>query len=407
MLFNKLLDYYHTRVNYFDILKSKNKYDKNKINIGWCSVFPPTKNGTAAASFYIVKKLREREDINLFLIPFEGNFEGKKYPARIDKRLFRGCNITTIDNEKLDIIVLFLLGDICGEAAGKTKAPFIIWQTIHDPINEESENILFSEIKKLNYKKTFLTSQAAADEYAKAGAKQVYYLPLGVDKNIFKPQDNASENFTVLFLSRIAKYKGIIPFLESIPLTLSKCADVKFKIHAPFDGVLKIDADLRKIIDSIKKDYPDNFSFDLKWTSYENLNNIYKGINLLVFPSNNEGFGVPLIEAMACGIPSIVLNKPPMNEIIKDGYTGFCLELNEAVKDKYKSLTEKDKYHYKEYENWAFPSPEDMADKIIYLYQNENIHKTFSDNCISCSENFELKKLADKFIEIIKPARLS
>ncbi|WP_282164934.1 glycosyltransferase family 4 protein [Cellulophaga baltica] len=43
--------------------------------------------------------------------------------------------------------------------------------------------------------------------------------------------------------------------------------------------------------------------------------NAYQGARIFIFPSLLEGFGYPIIEAMACGCPVITTDKAPMNEI--------------------------------------------------------------------------------------------
>ena len=45
------------------------------------------------------------------------------------------------------------------------------------------------------------------------------------------------------------------------------------------------------------------------------INSAYSGASCLLFPSLDEGFGWPIIEAMASGCPVITTNKAPMNEI--------------------------------------------------------------------------------------------
>lgn len=42
---------------------------------------------------------------------------------------------------------------------------------------------------------------------------------------------------------------------------------------------------------------------------------LYNGCLISVFPSLGEGFGMPLLEAMACGAPAVTSNRPPMTEI--------------------------------------------------------------------------------------------
>lgn len=45
------------------------------------------------------------------------------------------------------------------------------------------------------------------------------------------------------------------------------------------------------------------------------INSAYSGASCLLFPSLDEGFGWPIIEAMASGCPVITTNKAPMNEV--------------------------------------------------------------------------------------------
>ena len=43
---------------------------------------------------------------------------------------------------------------------------------------------------------------------------------------------------------------------------------------------------------------------------------VYRGASLFVFPSLYEGFGLPLLEAMACGVPVITSNTSSMPEVV-------------------------------------------------------------------------------------------
>jgi glycosyltransferase involved in cell wall biosynthesis len=54
------------------------------------------------------------------------------------------------------------------------------------------------------------------------------------------------------------------------------------------------------------------------------LANVVAGATALVFPSIYEGFGLPLLEAMACGVPVISSNASSMPEVVGD--TGFLLD---------------------------------------------------------------------------------
>jgi glycosyltransferase involved in cell wall biosynthesis len=48
-------------------------------------------------------------------------------------------------------------------------------------------------------------------------------------------------------------------------------------------------------------------------------------IGLLVLPSQAEGFGLVLIEAMAAGVPVIATNVPGIRDVVRDGQTGLLV----------------------------------------------------------------------------------
>ena len=50
--------------------------------------------------------------------------------------------------------------------------------------------------------------------------------------------------------------------------------------------------------------------------SDEKLPELYSVADALVFPSLHEGFGLPLLEAMACGVPVIATKIPPFERVL-------------------------------------------------------------------------------------------
>jgi glycosyltransferase involved in cell wall biosynthesis len=53
----------------------------------------------------------------------------------------------------------------------------------------------------------------------------------------------------------------------------------------------------------------------------EELAAIYSGAHALIFPSDDEGFGLPPIEALACGTPVAVTDLPVLHEVLGDRAT--------------------------------------------------------------------------------------
>ncbi len=48
---------------------------------------------------------------------------------------------------------------------------------------------------------------------------------------------------------------------------------------------------------------------------------IYSGARALVFPSDDEGFGLPTVEALACGTPVVACDVPALREVLADRAT--------------------------------------------------------------------------------------
>ena len=73
------------------------------------------------------------------------------------------------------------------------------------------------------------------------------------------------------------------------------------------------------------------------YCSQENLPALYRGASLFLFPSLYEGFGLPPLEAMACGVPVIASRVSSLPEvlgeaaILVDPYN--IKEIAEAIKN--------------------------------------------------------------------------
>jgi glycosyltransferase involved in cell wall biosynthesis len=56
----------------------------------------------------------------------------------------------------------------------------------------------------------------------------------------------------------------------------------------------------------------------LGYTPPESLPRLYRGASVVVYPSLFEGFGMPVLEAMACGVPVVASSHPSLDEVCGD-----------------------------------------------------------------------------------------
>lgn len=160
--------------------------------------------------------------------------------------------------------------------------------------------------------------QPSPDEVKVVQAK--YSLP---DKYIltvssFRPQKNT--------LRLIEAYSG----LRKRGVTTHKLVLVGRKLD-PYSDVQRIIQHLELENDVVVTGYvPD-----------EDLSAIYAGADIFVFPSFFEGFGIPVLEAMACGVPVVLSNVASLPEA--GGEAGYYIDpysVDEITKAMHKVLTE-------------------------------------------------------------------
>jgi glycosyltransferase involved in cell wall biosynthesis len=69
---------------------------------------------------------------------------------------------------------------------------------------------------------------------------------------------------------------------------------------------------------------------------HEELPELYNRASVVVFPSLNDGFGLVILEAMACRVPVIATENTGGPDVIRDGVDGFIIPIRdvEALKER-------------------------------------------------------------------------
>jgi glycosyltransferase involved in cell wall biosynthesis len=159
------------------------------------------------------------------------------------------------------------------------------------------------------------------------------YCPHAVDREVYKPQDQG-EIRDRLGASRDAFIVGMVAANKGAPSR--KCFAQAIQAFAAFrqkhsDAVLYLqtdmsgDEDIGAIVESlgIPDDavmVADQYRINFQPLSPELMALVYNSFDVLLNPSAGEGFGIPIIEAQACGTPAIVTDFSAMSEVCGAGW---------------------------------------------------------------------------------------
>ena len=137
----------------------------------------------------------------------------------------------------------------------------------------------------------------------------------------------------ILFVGNIKPHKNLITLLKAyFNLENNIKNEYKLVILGKKDGFITGDEEVFDFIKSNRLNDRIHFTGQIK----DNLvPYIYKRASLFVFPSLYEGFGLPLLEALASGVPTLSSNKTSLPEVGGDAVIYFdptnYLELRDMV----------------------------------------------------------------------------
>lgn len=158
------------------------------------------------------------------------------------------------------------------------------------------------------------------------------HIPHGVDTNIFKPLPNKEEwkakfgcagKFVVGIVARNQPRKNMSDLAEAFAKFAKDKPDVVLLLHSdPLDPAAI--NDLPKVFEQFGVAHKVRWT-NMKWYqgfSVAEMNELFNAMDVFFLPTSGEGFGVPTIEAMACGVPCVVTNYTTTKELLIDN--GQC-----------------------------------------------------------------------------------
>ena len=154
------------------------------------------------------------------------------------------------------------------------------------------------------------------ESYIRSGIPEskIHVIPLGVNEKLFHPKVEPltldSSSFKFLFVGGTIGRKGIDTLLQAYLKEFTVDDDVCLFIKDTGTQSFYKGITLEKmILEAMSDPNHPRIEYMDKQLSEEELAGLYKACDCLVHPYRGEGFGLPIAEAMACGIPVIVPDK--------------------------------------------------------------------------------------------------
>jgi len=197
---------------------------------------------------------------------------------------------------------------------------------------------------------------------------KVFCVYHGVEES-FRPAYKKEENFKyILYVGALVKRKNIFGILKSFHILKEK-----YKIPHYLLLVGKKETHLKEIEKEILNHPYRNFIIQKGYVKDEELIKIYQNADVFLFPSFYEGFGLPVLEAMRCGVPVVVSKNETFIEITR----------GEAI----------------------FVNPldyEEIAYNVYKVLENENLKKNLIKKGLIVSSFYKWEKTATEIYKIYK-----
>ncbi|MGZ5380689.1 MAG: glycosyltransferase family 4 protein [Thermoanaerobaculia bacterium] len=211
----------------------------------------------------------------------------------------------------------------------------------------------------------WVPSRWGAERLAESGVTvPIRVVPLGYDPRRFLPltgAPRASRRFTFLSVFEWGERKAPDVLLRAYAAAFAgpEKEEVLLLLRANnHDGHVDVAAEIEAL--GLPNDGPPVAMLYNNQIRPSQLGTIYRGADAFVLPTRGEGWGMPILEAMACGLPAIATPWSGPSEFLNDG-VGYPIAVRGLVAADAKCP------YYKGF-RWADPDPDDLVAKLRYVF---------------------------------------
>ena len=164
-------------------------------------------------------------------------------------------------------------------------------------------------------------------------ANKLRLLPYGVNLSRFQPVDKPdSQRFDILFVGGMSLQKGVQYLVQAYQRIKHPAKSLTF-VGSPSESLIKA----LTLVGLWLED-----TIVLGHMPQTELKQIMSRSHVLVLPSIQDGFGMVMAQAMACGCPVVATNHTGAEDLMTDGLEGFIVPVRDvsALTDKLQQLAD-------------------------------------------------------------------
>jgi glycosyltransferase involved in cell wall biosynthesis len=122
-----------------------------------------------------------------------------------------------------------------------------------------------------------------------------------------------------LYVGRLEKKKNTPALIEALAMLKESYPEIKEKMVLIGDASFGYD-EVKYVIEEFNLN---NEVIMPGWVAEEDMPFIFNSASAFIFPSKHEGFGIPILQALACGVPTAVSDIPVFKEVAGDAVLYF------------------------------------------------------------------------------------
>lgn len=242
--------------------------------------------------------------------------------------------------------------------------------------------------------------------YAQKQVKDLFninaeYIPHAVEIDVYKPLSELERwqirrnwglngKFVVGVVARNQGRKMLDRTLKAFALASKQIPEAVLLLHSDKDDPARY-FDFQTIINQLGIQNRVIFTGTryYKGFDYKRMNEVYNLMDVFFLGTSGEGFGIPTIEAMACGVPVLVTDYTTTEEIVTKNMSGEAIKVKEEILG-----------------NWnvdrALMDIQDGSEKMIKFYKNPELRKIYGINGRNAVlKDYDWKKVAQKWHELL------